>query len=238
MCSTAIDAFRVLTVYLKPVLPALAAQVEAFLNIAGRWTGKAPAGCPLGHAIQHLPAPDDPHRAKQIDALPQANRESRADRRRAGEGGQTRAGCRRARRPLPRSNATPRSSSIRHRPRRPHPHISIDDFTKVELRAAKIVTPGHVEGADKLIRLVARHRRDRRSRNPKPRQVFAGIKSAYDPATLIGRITVMVANLAPRKMKFGHERRHDARRIGRRRQHAGIFLLSPDAGALPGMKVK
>ena len=103
---------------------------------------------------------------------------------------------------------------------------------KVELKVAKIVDAGHVEGAEKLIRLSLDVGEE------KPRQVFAGIKSAYDPAQLIGRLTVMVANLAPRKMKFGLSEGMILAASDADGQTPGIFLLAPDAGAQPGMRVK
>ncbi|MEL7297864.1 MAG: methionine--tRNA ligase, partial [Pseudomonadota bacterium] len=105
--------------------------------------------------------------------------------------------------------------------------ISIDDFMKVDLRIAEIVAADHVEGADKLLKLTL-------SLGDSERQVFAGIKSAYEPETLVGRLTVVVANLAPRKMRFGlSEGMVLAAGDGK-----GIFLLSPDSGAQPGMRVK
>jgi methionyl-tRNA synthetase len=107
--------------------------------------------------------------------------------------------------------------------------ISIDDFSKIDLRIAKIVNAEHVEGADKLLRLTL----DVGALGTK--QVFAGIKSAYDPATLVGRLTVMVANLAPRKMKFGMS---EGMVLAASGDTPGLFILSPDAGAQPGMKVK
>ena len=116
-------------------------------------------------------------------------------------------------------------------------HISIDDFAKVDLRIAKIVNAEHVEGADKLIRLqldIGETENDQ----PKYRQVFAGIKSAYDPAQLIGRLTVMVANLAPRKMKFGMSEGMVLAASDTDGQTAGLYILSPDTGAQPGMRVK
>jgi methionyl-tRNA synthetase len=107
--------------------------------------------------------------------------------------------------------------------------ISIDDFAKIDLRIAKIVTAEHVEGADKLLRLTL----DVGALGV--RQVFAGIKSAYDPGTLKGRLTVVVANLAPRKMKFGVS---EGMVLAASGEGSGLFLLSPDSGAQPGMKVK
>ncbi|MBV5287567.1 MAG: methionine--tRNA ligase [Methyloversatilis discipulorum] len=110
--------------------------------------------------------------------------------------------------------------------------ISIDDFSKVELRIAKIVAADHVEGADKLLRLQLDIGEE------KPRQVFAGIKSAYDPAALVGRLTVMVANLAPRKMKFGMSEGMVLAASDDKGEVPGLFILSPDSGAQPGMRVK
>lgn len=106
--------------------------------------------------------------------------------------------------------------------------ITIDDFNKVELRVARIVSAEHVEGADKLLKLQL-------DLGNETRQVFAGIKSAYDPAKLVGRLTVMVANLQPRKMRFGESQGMVLAASG---DGPGIFLLSPDDGAQPGMRVK
>ncbi|HEY1180942.1 MAG TPA: methionine--tRNA ligase subunit beta, partial [Rhodocyclaceae bacterium] len=110
--------------------------------------------------------------------------------------------------------------------------ISIDDFMKVDLRIAKIANAEHVEGADKLIKLTL----DVGALGT--RQVFAGIKSAYDPALLIGRLTVMVANLAPRKMKFGMSEGMVLAASDTEGNTSGLYILSPDNGATPGMKVK
>jgi methionyl-tRNA synthetase len=107
--------------------------------------------------------------------------------------------------------------------------ISIDDFSKVELRIARIVAAEHVDGADKLLKLTLDAGEGRN------RTVFAGIKSAYDPAALVGRLTPMVANLAPRKMKFGLS---EGMVLAASGDGPGIFLLSPDSGAAPGMRVK
>src|SRR5215467_10766830 len=106
--------------------------------------------------------------------------------------------------------------------------ISIDDFSKVDLRIAKIVKAEHVDGADKLLKLTL-------DIGNGTRTVFAGIKSAYDPAKLEGRLTVMVANLAARKMKFGVS---EGMVLAASGEGPGLFLLSPDSGAQPGMKVK
>jgi methionyl-tRNA synthetase len=117
------------------------------------------------------------------------------------------------------------------------PTIGIDDFSKVDLRIARIVSAEHVEGAAKLLRLQL-DIGETENGQPKTRQVFAGIKSAYDPATLVGRMTVMVANLAPRKMKFGMSEGMVLAASDEGGATPGLFILSPDAGAMPGMRVK
>jgi methionyl-tRNA synthetase len=106
--------------------------------------------------------------------------------------------------------------------------ITIDDFGKIDLRVARIVDAQHVEGAEKLIKLEL-------DLGGETRQVFAGIKSAYDPEQLKGRLTVVVANLQPRKMRFGESQGMVLAASG---EGPGIFLVSPDEGAQPGMKVK
>jgi methionyl-tRNA synthetase len=105
--------------------------------------------------------------------------------------------------------------------------ISIDEFKRVDLRVAKIANAEHVEGADKLLKLTL-------DLGTETRTVFAGIKSAYDPAKLIGRLTVVVANLAPRKMKFGVSQGMVLAASG---ESPGLYLLSPDSGAQPGMRI-
>ena len=109
------------------------------------------------------------------------------------------------------------------------PFINIDDFNKIDLRIARIVNAELVEGAEKLLKLTLDIGEE------KPRTVFAGIKSAYDPEKLKGRMTVMVANLAPRKMKFGLS---EGMVLAASGDAPGLFILSPDDGAQPGMRVK
>jgi methionyl-tRNA synthetase len=105
--------------------------------------------------------------------------------------------------------------------------ISLDEFKRIELRVARIVEAEAVPGADKLLKLTL-------DLGAGTRTVFAGIKSAYDPAALTGRLTVVVANLAPRKMKFGVSQGMVLAASG---DSPGLFLLSPDSGATPGMKI-
>jgi methionyl-tRNA synthetase len=109
------------------------------------------------------------------------------------------------------------------------PTVNLDDFSKIDLRIAKIVNAEHIDGADKLLKLTLDIGDGRQ------RTVFAGIKSVYKPEDLIGRLTPMVANLAPRKMKFGVS---EGMVLAASGDGPGIFLLAPDSGATPGMRVK
>src|SRR5205823_1366971 len=109
------------------------------------------------------------------------------------------------------------------------PTIGIEDFAKIDLRIARIVNAEAIGGADKLLKLTLDVGEDRH------RTVFAGIKSAYRPEDLVGRLTPMVANLAPRKMKFGVS---EGMVLAASGDESGIFLLAPDDGAQPGMRVK
>ena len=220
ICSEALEVFRLLTLYLKPVLPKLAEQVENFLGIPAQGWAEVPVHLTKGHLINnysHLMQRIDP---KQVEALIAANRDSLA--------------------------ATPATAPADNKKEKkveaktekaPEPtgdnaFISIDDFMKVDLRIARIANAEHVEGADKLIRLQL----DLGSLGT--RQVFAGIKSAYDPALLVGRLTVMVANLAPRKMKFGMSEGMVLAASDTEGNTSGLYILSPDNGATPGMRVK
>lgn len=222
VCSVSLNLFRLLTLYLKPVLPRVAQDVERFLAIAPlTW---ADAGQLLeGHVIEpyrHLMTRVD---RKQIDALLEANRQTLES-------------------PKPDTRSQARHAEKQQHATSPsparaegagvgagQPTISIDDFAKVDLRIARILRAEAVEGADKLLKLTLD------VGEAQPRTVFAGIKSAYDPAALTGRLTVMVANLTPRKMKFGVS---EGMVLAASGEGPGIFLLSPDAGAQPGMRVK
>jgi methionyl-tRNA synthetase len=211
------EMFRLLTLYLKPVLPKLAGQVEKFLGIPSQYWVEVHVPLTNGHLINnyaHLMQRID---AKQIEVLLAANKESLME---------TPA-------PTAPASPSPQPSPIKGE----GAMISIDDFAKVDLRVAKIIDAAHVEGADKLIRL-SLDIGETENGQMRPRQVFAGIKSAYDPATLVGRLTVMVANLAPRKMKFGISEGMVLAASDESGQTSGLYILSPDSGATPGMKVK
>ena len=192
-----------LTAYLHPILPKLAERIftELFgLQRAPQWDALASLPLERIQPYQHIMTRVD---IKDILAMTEANKESLQ---------QTAA-------PVAQAAVSANAGD----------YISIDDFTKVDLRIAKIVNAEHVEGAEKLLRLSL----DIGEANP--RQVFAGIKSAYDPASLVGRLTVMVANLAPRKMKFGMS---EGMVLAASDERGGPFILSPDAGAEAGMRVK
>ncbi|WP_089962141.1 methionine--tRNA ligase [Limnohabitans sp. 2KL-3] len=200
VCSTCIEAFRLLSLQLKPVLPALAAQVEAFLNVTPFTFEQAQSLLGAGHSInayQHLMQRVTP---EQLDALfePPAVVEEKL---------------------------IPGGEEIA-------PTISIDDFAKVDLRIAQIVNCEPVEGSVKLLRLTLDVGEGRM------RNVFSGIASMYKPEDLIGKLTVMVANLAPRKMKFGvSEGMVLAASHADEKAEPGIHVLHPWPGAKPGMRI-
>ncbi len=208
VCSDVINSFRVLTIYLAPVLPATASRVARELFGMARDFGWDDLARPTERVLpyKHLMARVE---AKQIDALfepPAAPIEAA---------------------PLPGGEAIAGT-------------ITIDDFAKVDLRIAKIVEAAYVEGSDKLLRLTldAGEGHDPQGR-PKLRNVFSGIKSAYKPEDLVGKLTVLVANLAPRKMKFGtSEGMVLAASHADEKAQPGLYLLDPHPGAQPGMRVR
>ena len=223
VCSTALNQFRILAGLLKPILPGVAAQVEDFLNIAPLQWGQLTDTLPEGHVINKYGHMLTRVERAQIDKLIEANKASLAPT------------------PAPEASSQQRHAESQTKEAEASttasPTIGIDDFTKVDLRIAKIVSAEHVEGAAKLLRLQL-DIGETENGQPKTRQVFAGIKSAYDPATLVGRMTVMVANLAPRKMKFGLSEGMVLAASDEGGATPGLFILSPDAGATPGMRVK
>ncbi|WP_183967891.1 methionine--tRNA ligase [Quisquiliibacterium transsilvanicum] len=211
VCSICIAGFQALTVWLKPILPALAARAEGFLGTGAlAWSDAGTPPTRIGR-YEHLMTRIDP---KQIDALfepPAAAQPAAAPSRHPGGGKGASAPAGKAEAP-----AT----------------IGIDDFAKLDLRVARIVAAETVEGSTKLLRLTLD------CGEPEPRTVFSGIRSAYSPEQLVGRLTVMVANLAPRKMKFGlSEGMVLAASWDDPARGDGLYLLDPQAGAAPGMKI-
>ena len=212
VCTTCLQAFRLLSLYLKPVLPALAAKVEGFLKVAPLTFADAQQPLPAGHVIasyEHLMQRVD---AKQLEALFEAPAQA------AVEVSAT-------------EKSLPGGEEI-------GPTISIDDFAKVDLRIAKIVNCERVEGSTKLLRLTLDVGETDEAGQPRTRNVFSGIASVYQPEQLVGQLTVMVANLAPRKMKFGiSEGMVLAASHADEKAQPGIHVLTPWPGAAPGMRI-
>jgi len=212
ICSMGLNLFRVLVGYLRPVLPATAEAAEAFLSVAPLTWEDLPHPL-LDHTIEAfkpLMTRADP---KHIEAMVDASKDDLAATKDSGHQAH---------------------SEARHGEHQQHAiqpladAIGIEDFAKVDLRIARITDATHVEGADKLLQLTL-------DIGNETRTVFAGIKSAYDPETLKGRLTVMVANLAPRKMKFGLS---EGMILAASDERGGPFLLAPDSGAEPGMRIR
>ena len=196
VCSQAINMYRALIVYLKPILPEVAEKSEAFLKVAPLTWGDLEAPL-LDHKINPFKAIMQRMESKVVDKLVEASADDPAE---------------------PEAAETQITESD---------YIQIDDFAKVELKVAKIVAADFVEGADKLLQLtldVGDHQRN----------VFSGIREAYEPSDLVGKLTVVVANLAPRKMRFGVS---EGMVLAAGPGGKNIFLISPDSGAEPGMDV-
>ena len=206
VCTTFLNVFRQLTVYLKPILPRIAAEAERFLAVPPlTW---ADAATPLlGHTIQPYAPLMTRIEMPRVEAMLAAEAAAHPA----------------AAAAAPVATATAKVAQA------DDAVISIDDFSKVDLRIARIVEADQVEGADKLLRLQL-------DLGPQGnRQVFAGIKKAYAPETLVGKLTVCVANLAPRKMKFGLS---EGMVLAASDDQGGPCLLWPDEGARPGMRIK
>ncbi|HEY2590282.1 MAG TPA: methionine--tRNA ligase subunit beta, partial [Steroidobacteraceae bacterium] len=220
-CSRALHGFKLASVLLAPVLPALAERVAKELFGLGRpFAWRDAAELPERIApYSHLMTRVDP---KQLDALFGTDRETpemNTEKRPSGAESAPAA-------PASASHAPAATGSASHAPTAPDT-ISIDEFRRVDLRVARITAAERVEGADKLLKLTL-------DLGSETRTVFAGIKSAYDPAVLEGRLTVVVANLAPRKMKFGVSQ---GMVLAASAEGPGVYLLAPDSGAAPGMRV-
>ena len=196
ICTDGLNLFRLLVIYIKPVLPALARQAEAFLRCDNlNWNDlQAPL---LGHTIasyEPLMTRVEPARITQMIE---------------------------SSKPLP--SASPAATSGNQT------EIDIEAFQKVELRIAQVIDAEAVDGADRLVRLTLDAGAAGR------RSVIAGIRESYPPADLVGRKVVLVANLKARKMRFGTS---DGMVLAASGEGPGIFLVSPDDGAAPGMRVK
>jgi methionyl-tRNA synthetase len=206
VCSLGINLFRILMVYLKPVLPKLAEQAEEFLQDKLSWDSAQTVL--KGHSINKFKALMQRVEMDKVMAMVEASKENLA--------------------------VTASQNDNKQDPNSPLAKdpigetISFDDFAKIDLRIARIAKAEHVEGADKLLRLQL-------DLGGETRQVFAGIKSAYQPEDLEGKLTVMVANLAPRKMRFGMS---EGMVLAAGPGGKDLWIMEPHEGAQPGMKVK
>ena len=203
VCTDGINAFRMLVTFLKPILPTLAEESEAFLNVSPlMWSDLDELL--VDHDINKFKPLMSRIEQKDVDAMVEAGKSGIDDETSTEAADQA-------------MDKTAENNTI-----------EFDDFAKLELRIAKIEKAEHVEGADKLIKLTL-------DIGTEQRQVFAGIKAAYQPDDIVGRLTVMVTNLAPRKMRFGVS---EGMVLAAGPGGQDLFLLSPDSGAEPGMEVK
>ena len=207
VCSMGILLFRILLIYLKPVLPATARRAEAFLGSGElRWADVQTV--PLGTRINKFEPLMQRVEREKIKLMIEASKD-----------GQPAA--------IPPASAAAPAAAKAEAPAAQE-FISIDDFAKVDLRIARVVDAQAVEGADKLVQLTL-------DIGTEQRNVFAGIKAAYAPEVLIGRHVVMVANLAPRKMRFGIS---EGMVLAAGSGGSDLFLLGVDSGAEAGQRVK
>lgn len=215
VCSNALNLFRILVTYLKPVLPRLAQDVEAFFQLPLTWD--ALSQDLAGHEIAPFKAMMQRVELDKVNAMvadSKDNLQVTADAPKTGA-----------------PEKTAEASSVSSEPLVDAPiseTINFDDFAKIDLRIARIVKAEHVADADKLLKLQL-------DIGGETRQVFAGIKSAYSPEDLEGKLTVMVANLAPRKMRFGMS---EGMVLAAGPGGSDLWILEPHEGAQPGMRVK
>ena len=205
VCSMGLNLFRLLIGYLRPILPATAAASEEFLQVPPL-TWPALSEPLLGHRIAKFKPLMTRVEPKQVESMVADSRQDL-----------TKPAATSEQRPDGPLTQDPISATVEY-----------PEFAKVDLRVARIAKAAPVEGADKLVQLTL-------DLGGETRNVFAGIKSAYAPEDLEGRLTVMVANLAPRKMRFGVS---EGMVLAAGPGGKDLFLLSPDSGAQPGMRVK
>ncbi|WP_432765832.1 methionine--tRNA ligase [Mannheimia bovis] len=215
VCSMGIELFRILMSYLKPVLPQLAARSEAFLQTTLTWDNIATPL--LGHTVAPFKSLFSRLEKKQIDAVIDETKALFADAQKETKKSEEKKG----------KQAVEKQENIAIEPIAPE--ITIDDFAKLDLRAAKVLHCEAVPKSDKMLRFeldLGDHKR----------QVFSGIKAAYpNPEELIGRFVIVIANLAPRKMSFGLS---EGMILSAGTGGANLFLLDADSGVQPGMQVK
>lgn len=233
ICTMGLNLFRVLMSYLKPVLPDMAGRAETFLG-AGPLAWNSPElpllGCRINAFEPLMTRVEEAQLAAMMEAAAEDARAhavltgTQAPEKTPENTAMTSPIVTETATAIPAESSTP--GPLQADPLRPE--ISIEDFAKLDLRIARIVEAQHVEGADKLLQLTL-------DIGGEKRNVFAGIKSAYAPEDLVGRLTVMVANLAPRKMKFGLS---EGMVLAAGPGGKDLFILNPDTGAAPGMRVK
>ena len=215
ICTVGLNYFRIIVTYLSPVLPELARKSEEFLNTSLTLTNLDQPLC--DHPINRFKPMMTRVEQAQVDKILD---ETKASEPSVGSAAGSAASG---------SNAAGKANAATGNVIEPiKPEIEIDDFNKIDLRVAVIRDAQPVEGADKLIQLTL-------DIGLETRQVFAGIKSAYNPADLVGRTTVMVANLKPRKMRFGVS---SGMVLAAGPGGSDLFILTPDEGTQPGMRVK
>ncbi|WP_413489367.1 methionine--tRNA ligase [Shewanella baltica] len=215
VCSNALNLFRILVTYLKPVLPRLAQDVEAFFQLPLTWD--ALSQDLAGHEIAPFKAMMQRVELDKVNAMVADSKDNL----------QVTADAPKTAAP----EKTAKASSVSSEPLVDDPiseTINFDDFAKIDLRIARIIKAEHVADADKLLKLQL-------DIGGETRQVFAGIKSAYSPEDLEGKLTVMVANLAPRKMRFGMS---EGMVLAAGPGGSDLWILEPHEGAQPGMRVK
>ena len=208
VCSDGVQAFRILVSYLAPVLPEMAAKSESFLNTKLTFTNLNTGLLPAGHQLEPFSPLMQRIEMSVVQAMIEAEKTT-------------------AQVQVP-SQESPKGSDTASAYPPIAQQIDFDTFAKVDLRVADIVSAESVEGADKLLRLTV-------SLGDGERTIIAGIKSAYKAEQLVGRQIVVVANLAPRKMRFGIS---EGMALAAGPGGKDIFLLAPDSGAVAGMQVK
>jgi len=219
ICTQGINMFRLLCIYLKPILPGVVAEAEAFLNCGElQWCD---AASPLmSHKINKFKPLMQRVEKESIDKIIDASKEDiKATTQKSQKSGKKKSEPK-SEKPVSEDNKTGLDPIA--------DEIEFDDFAKIDLRIARIVKAEHVEGADKLLQLTL-------DIGDSTRNVFAGIKSAYAPEELEGKLTVMVANLKPRKMRFGLS---EGMVLAAGPGGKDLWILNPDDGAQPGMRVK
>ena len=206
VCSTSLNLFRLLAVYLKPVLPSLTTEAESFLNLPSQAWPTAETQPLVNHQVNDFKPLMTRVEADKIAAIVEASKEN-----------------------LEKTSSTVKAEPVKEKQFEPIAEtIDFNDFAKLDLRIAKILKADHIEGSDKLLNLTV-------DIGDETRTIFAGIKSAYAPEDLEGKLTLVIANLAPRKMRFGTS---EGMVLAAGPGDKDIFILSPDVGAVSGMRVK